>query len=762
MPVLSFVLRFDPAGSPLTQADTQQQLITNMRQAASMVGASQEPLVSLQQVARRRSLAAANSGLLVTSVFATGDEQPAQALGRIIVSSPQQILSADTFGAYTVTEPLYNNQPIPFPSPPPPSGGAPNPFNDICFFLGLVMVNGTCVSPSQADCLLWGGTWNESWAPLCCANIRMPPPRPPPPPTPSPPRPPQMVLSFTLQSPSANASCISNLNKNTLDLFGWEAMTCSGISQELMGLIRAALAQAALAAGASAAPDVTSYFHQGSLPYSGGPWGFWEVNITLPAADAGLALQLASVLLANAQALLPQDQYGQLLVSSVLVDGAPYSPPRKHTPKWLVALAVTLSLLVLAALVLFLVLWLARRRRRREAQQLRQGRLTMQPSQELSPSDLANATASSLVFTSSGAASSVPPAVPPPKRATRGSMAMFVHVHADGQAAGQAATLNHPASAAGKHSIANSFIPPNPSVLPPADLAQLDELAAAGDPEAEALAEAGPSPSAVLMGQQPTGPEEFYTPGAPPLASPTASPSIDASATATRAAASALPGSGLAGSLPGSPLGAGSMAAGPSLQASPSGASGSPAGQSLATQPPAAGARQSAGPVPPTMPPPPWSDEGATQVPLRRVSSALRRLVGGLPAPLPLSRLSGASVAAGSGRPSRALPSAAEQDAAGGASAWTHPSQPALWQRNHANSSVTSTEGAETVRLRRVSSALRRLVSTKLRAHDLGQLEEPSEQGEALAAEHLPSGWASELPLQPSEQAQPSSANPQN
>lgn len=210
-----------------------------------MVGASQEPLVTVQPVARRRSLAAADAGLLVTALFAPGDEQPAQALGGILVSSPQQVLPTHTFGSYSVADPQYNYQPIPFPSPSPPPAGTPDQFSDPCFFLGLVLVNGSCVSPSQVspppprpppppplppappgtgetapsqgaqpppppgenpcgdpalfnedDCLLWGGTWNVPWAPLCCANIRMPPPRPRPPPVPSPPRPPQSELPF--------------------------------------------------------------------------------------------------------------------------------------------------------------------------------------------------------------------------------------------------------------------------------------------------------------------------------------------------------------------------------------------------------------------------------------------------------------------------------------------------------------------------------------------------------------------------------------
>lgn len=258
--MLSFVLRYDPASSPLVQPNTQQQLITAVRQAAVMVGAYEEPQVSLQQVARRRSLASADAGLQVTAVFVPGDEQPAQALGNILVASPQQFLSTDTFGSYTVTEPFYNYQPIPFPSPSPPPNAAPNPFNDPCFFLGMVLVNGSCVQPSQvspppprpplppppppappgtgesvpsqgaqpppppgenpcgdpalfneSDCLLWGGTWNVSWAPLCCANIRMPPPRPRPPPTPSPPRPPQSeppALPLAWRKASTRTECM--------------------------------------------------------------------------------------------------------------------------------------------------------------------------------------------------------------------------------------------------------------------------------------------------------------------------------------------------------------------------------------------------------------------------------------------------------------------------------------------------------------------------------------------------------------------------
>lgn len=435
----------------------------------------------------------------------------------------------------------------------------------------------------------------------------------------------------------------------------------------------------------------------------------------------------------------------------------------------------------------------------------------MQPSQELSPADLANATTSCSAFEPSAAASSVVPGAAPAKRAARGSMLMprsFVHVHTDGQPAEQGAGGDQAVGSVGtagaaKHSIANSFLPPNPSMLPPAELAQLDELAAGGDPEAEALAvlaselfrqeqllmqelallqaaeqegqlqgqetgqqqgfsgadqqaaweeaqarsqpaspgpgqQAGTSPSALLLGKQ-TGLEEFHTPRAAALASPHAAPLADASALS---AGATIGESSLAGRLQGSPMGAGSMAGSPSLQASPSGMGGQQAATALATQPPAASPRQLSGTVPPTMPP--WLDEGATQVPLRRVSSALRRLVGGLPAPLPLSRLSGASVASGGGRPSRGLPSVAEQAAGAGGGA-----QPPLWQRNHANPSVASTEGAETVRLRRLSSALRRLVSTKLRARDLGHLAEPSEQGEPLPAEHLPSGWASELAQRP-------------
>lgn len=438
-----------------------------------------------------------------------------------------------------------------------------------------------------------------------------------------------------------------------------------------------------------------------------------------------------------------------------------------------------------------LVLWLARRWRRREGEQLRQGRLTMQPSQELTPADLANASASAL--TSSAAASSLAPAGPPTKLGTRGSMIMprsFVHVQTDGPAAEAgtggdlAAGTAGAARLAAKHSIANSFLPPNPSGLPPAELARLDELAAAGDPEAEALAvlaselfrqeqllmqelallqaaeqeqqvqdqdaglqeqQQGSAGADQQAAPQPASPgpcaDEFHTPGAPPLASPSAASMGDASA---MAALTAIQGSSPAGSVPGTPR---SPAGSPSLQQLPSSTTGLPVGQAMATQPPTASTRHSPGAAPPTMPP--WLDEGATQVPLRRVSSALRRLVSGLPAPSPLSRLSGASGPAGSGRLSRALPSVAEQPPEGGAGAWPHASQPALWQRNHANPSVASTEGVETVRLRRLSSALRRLVSTKLRARDLGHLAEPSEQGEPLPAEHLPSGWASELATKP-------------
>lgn len=158
-----------------------------------------------------------------------------------------------------------------------------------------------------------------------------------------------MVLSLTLQSPAANASCISGLNTQSVDLFGWEAMACSGITWQLMAQIRAALAQAALAAGASTPPEVTSYFHSGGLPYAGGPWGHWEVNVTLAAADAELAHQLAGALLANVQSLLPPEQYGQVVVTAVLLDGVPYNPPNKRTPRWLIALAVTLALLVAIA-----------------------------------------------------------------------------------------------------------------------------------------------------------------------------------------------------------------------------------------------------------------------------------------------------------------------------------------------------------------------------------------------------------------------------
>lgn len=438
-----------------------------------------------------------------------------------------------------------------------------------------------------------------------------------------------------------------------------------------------------------------------------------------------------------------------------------------------------------------LALWVMRRRQRQAGQQLRQGRLTMQLSRELSPADLANVSA----FSPSVAASSLAPNGPAGKRATRGSMLMprfWVHVHGDGQAAepgafgDQAAGTAGAAGSAAKHSIANSFLPPNPSVLPPAELAQLDELAAAGDPEAEALAvlaselyrqeqllmqelallhaaeqqgvagthqqaqlgsrpslpaageKAALSPSAPTLDQPAAGQEEFHTPGAPHLASPSATPSSHAFAMAA-----APPESSLAGSMPGdprSPAGAGSVAGSPS----PHGTGGL-SQQTLASQPPTASSRHSSSAIPPTMPP--WLDEGASQVPLQRVSSALRRLVGGLPAPLPLSRLSGASVAAGSGRLSRALPSVAEAapQGASGDGPWAHAPYPPVWQRNHANPSAASSEGVETVRLRRLSSALRRLVSTKLKARDLGHLAEPSEQGEPLPAEHLPSGWASEL-----------------
>lgn len=133
-------------------------------------------------------------------------------------------------------------------------------------------------------------------------------------------------------------------------------MACSGITWEMMAAIRAALVQAALAAGASSA-DVASYFHSGSLPYSSGPWGYWEVNVTLLAADAQPAAQLAATLLTNAQSLLPPDQYGQLYVSSVQVDGNPYSPPKKRTPRWLIGVAVTLSLLVAIACGEWLGIW---------------------------------------------------------------------------------------------------------------------------------------------------------------------------------------------------------------------------------------------------------------------------------------------------------------------------------------------------------------------------------------------------------------------
>ena len=151
------------------------QLRAAIEQAAGRLGAVQLPTVTITEPAggsgRRLRQAADLADLLVTAVFAPGNEAVALQLAAQLLHSTTAVLPVDPFGQVTVTDVQYNGSPLPPPPPPspspplPPQPPSPSP-----------------PMPPQPP---------SSSPPLPPQPPSPSPPLPPQPPSPSPPLPPQ-------------------------------------------------------------------------------------------------------------------------------------------------------------------------------------------------------------------------------------------------------------------------------------------------------------------------------------------------------------------------------------------------------------------------------------------------------------------------------------------------------------------------------------------------------------------------------------------
>ncbi|KAL4458486.1 hypothetical protein ABPG75_013351 [Micractinium tetrahymenae] len=263
-----------------------------------------------------------------------------------------------------------------------------------------------------------------------------PPPNPPapdPPPPPPPPPPRATILSFVVQ-PKKGGTNTNNTGNSTAP----PPPAAPPLSQLRPSLVVAVQA-AALAAGARTPPPVSV---QDSSPAGGEGSSdglLFSVEFAGGAGGELAAQRLGASLLAQPQAVLPAQQFGDVEVSSMRLNGAVVHPPDKwDTPAWLIFVAAALAGSATVVLGFALLVWVRRSMQRRNqprglypqqqamVNRLRPGRLTMEYSDDgEAPSLRASATGAAL--TASG------------KDAGRSSLTGVAVVHVVAEGAGEAA-----------------------------------------------------------------------------------------------------------------------------------------------------------------------------------------------------------------------------------------------------------------------------------------------------------------------------------
>lgn len=165
-----------------------------------------------------------------------------------------------------------------------------------------------------------------------------PPPLEPPPPPPAP-LPKSTVLSFVIQ-PKKNSSRGSDGSSGSAAPPPPAAPPLAQLRTNLVAAVQAA----AVAAGARNPPLVTVQ----DAPASGdvgSPEGL-EFSVEFAGGAGGqlMAQRLGASLLAQPQAVLPSERFGEVEVSGMRLNGAVVDPPRKwDTPTWLVFVAAALA-----------------------------------------------------------------------------------------------------------------------------------------------------------------------------------------------------------------------------------------------------------------------------------------------------------------------------------------------------------------------------------------------------------------------------------